>query len=71
MFTPGEQISPLSLCSVWKLVHELVSLQTQRTRDGNLLPPRIQSYQIVQTKRTWSSDELRNGSNNKEMIILK
>ena len=35
------------------------------------LPPKIRSCQIAQTKRKWSSDELRNGSNNKEMIILK
>ena len=32
---------------------------------------KIRSCQIAQTKRKWSSDELRNGSNNKEMIILK
>ena len=32
---------------------------------------KIQSSQIAQTKYKWSSDELRNGSNNKGMIILK
>ena len=39
------------------------------------LPPKMQSSaescQIAQTKRKWSSDELRNGSHNKEMIILQ
>ena len=39
---------------------------------GRPLPPtKIRSCQIAQTKRKWSRDELRNGSNNKEMIILK
>ena len=35
------------------------------------MPPEAQSCQIAQTERKWSSDKLRNGSNNKEMIILK
>ena len=38
---------------------------------GRPLPPKIQSSQIAQTKRKWSSDELQIGSKNKEMIILK
>ena len=38
---------------------------------GRPLPPKIQSCQIAQTKRKWSGNELRNGSNNKEIIILK
>ena len=33
--------------------------------------PKAQSCQIAQTERKWSSDKLRNGSNSKEMIILK
>ena len=38
---------------------------------GRPLPPKIQSCQIAQTKRKWSSDELRYGSNNKEGSFLK
>ena len=38
---------------------------------GRPLPLKIQSCRIAQTEHKWSSDELRNGSNDKEMIILK
>ena len=38
---------------------------------GRPLPPKIKLCQIAQTKRQWSSDKLRNGSNNREMVILK
>ena len=41
----------------------------QRSHYRQLLPPKIQLCQIAQTK--WSSDELGNGSNSKEMILLK
>ena len=38
---------------------------------GRPLPLKIQSCQIAQTEHKWSRDELRNGSNDKEMIIRK
>ena len=39
--------------------------------NGRPSPLKIQSFQIAQTEHKWSSDELQNGSNDKEMIILK